>query len=221
MRIRKILFIIPLLTIPQACFGLMYSVSGNKPQAAGNYKEWPKLVEVVNDTSRVSLVWCNGDEHLSYQGETKSLNRVLQNFAAVESDELRVVLRPPLKDAKGKPADWQLHVTTGIATVVIERNGETPVEDECPTLTIYLSDKIKLQDLVIPGELIVDQVEDLRARYLLAQNQGNAYAKASAARALRHLDADANRQGEAAKRYEEQIRQIRDWVEKRRAVLPK
>lgn len=217
----RILALLPLLAVPETCFGLLFSVEGNEPQAAGNYREWPKLVEVVNDPSRVLLVWCNGDEQLSYQGDTKVLNRVLQKFAAVEADELRVVLRPRLKDTKGKPADWGLHVTAGIATVVPKRNGETPVEDECPTLTVYFSDKIKLQDLEIPGELIVDQVEDLRARYQLARKTGNAHAKAAAARALWRLDVDADRQGEEADEYAKTIREIRAWVEKRNADLAK
>jgi hypothetical protein len=215
MRTSGLFFLLSLL--PTVCFGLLFTVEGNKPQSEANYEEWPKLVEVVNDPSRVRLVWCNGDEQLYYRGNTEALRRVVQKFSEVEADELRVVIRPALRIPKEQAFDWQLHITQGIASAGISRNGDTPVEDECPTLTIYVSENIKLPELIVPGNLVVDQLKDLKARYEKAKQTGNGHAKDAATRAIQALEADAARQGEEGKRYSAQLQGIDEWVRLRKA----
>jgi hypothetical protein len=63
----------------------MTMVRGNAPQAEANYRTWPGLIRVVNDPARAYLVWVNGDERLSYRGDTAALNRILKAFGDVEA----------------------------------------------------------------------------------------------------------------------------------------
>lgn len=200
-----------MLLLPTVCFGLLFTIEGNEPQAEANYTAWPKLVDVVNDPSRSRLVWCNGDEVLYYRGKTEAFNRLLEKFSKVEVDELRVVLRPQLKQPD--EFDASLHiiggVTKGVLTTKKEKEG-----DLAPTLTIFLSENVQLKDLKVPDHLVVEQVADLRKQYKEAQDKGSDYFGGY----LQRLEDDAARDGDAARQYADDIKQIEDWIQNRKAT---
>jgi hypothetical protein len=199
-----------MLVLPATCFALLFTIEGNEPQAEANYTAWPKIVDVVNDASRSRLVWCNGDEFLYYKGKTADLNRLLEKFSKVEIDELRVVLRPQLKEPE--KFDASLHVIGGVTKGVLTWKKEKE-SDLVPTLTIYLSENVQLKDLKVPENLAVDQVADLRKRYNEAQGESGYFGGA-----LQQLENDAAREGDAGKKYAEDIQAIDQWVQNRKAA---
>jgi hypothetical protein len=144
---------------------LLYSDEGNDPQSAANYKKWPGLVEVVNQESRVTLVWCNGNEDCFYQGDTAALNQAIREFAKVDLKEHRVVILPQSK-AKNQPYTWRLHIVNGIAA---SRFTDVPNQNEFydvePALYVYAGKNIQLNQLIIPDGMNVLGEDDLRTRY--------------------------------------------------------
>mgnify|MGYP007073179832 FL=1 len=206
------------LLTPRVCEALMYCVSGNEPQAEANYTEWPGLVDVVNDPTRVQLCWCNGDETLWYQGDTEALNRVLKEFGEAELSEHNVVLLPgdgPLNKAKGTPSyDWMLHCVAGIAKARIERFHLAKVQDLHPTLTIYVTDRIDLDALRIPEGVTLRQVTDLRERYEAALDDGTEDEKKYAQQALERLDAQPGASREERRAYKARLFAIKLLVKR-------
>lgn len=199
-----------LLVLPIPCFALLFTIEGNEPQGEANYTAWPKLVKVVDDPSRARLVWCNGDEMLYYRGKTDALNRLLENFSKVEVEELRVVLRPQLKEPE--KFDANLHIIGGVTKGVLTWKKEK-ASDLAPTLTIYLSENVQLKDLKVPDNLVVEQVADLRKRYKEAQGESGYFGGV-----LQRLEDDAVREGEAAKKYAEDIQAIDEWIQNRKTA---
>jgi len=189
----------------------MYSIAGNKPQSPENYKRWPGLVDVVNQPSRQRLVWCNGAESLSYAGDTDALNATLKLFAKVKCPRHPVVFRPgPLYDRY----DWELYIVEGIARASIEHRKLQLVRDLDPTLVVYVSDKLNLDSVVIPAGVEVQQISDLRSRYVRAQQIGDDRVKSEAAAFLKTLDEDPVLESLGKDEYRELEKRIEAFVQR-------
>ena len=67
---------------------------GNKPLNAANYKNWPKLMPVANNTNRVYHTWVNGDERFYYEATAEELNQLLEDFSKLDSKTKEVLLVP-------------------------------------------------------------------------------------------------------------------------------
>jgi hypothetical protein len=223
------------LVLPAACFALAFCVTGNEPQSAENYTEWPGLVDVVNDESRVSLCWVNGDETLCYRGDMAALNRVLNEFAEVEADERHLILLPApgpgVAEDVGKqdpdlPADWHLHIVGGITRAVAREWELESVFEIQPTLRVYISDRIPLGELDIPAGIKLQQRSDLRQRYEDAVADGNDRAREFAARALEQLDTATPKAEADAAEYNARLKAIGEFVRERqtepssRGIIP-
>ena len=164
-------------------FALLTSEVGNKDLAAANYTDWPGLVNAINDQSRVQMVWCNGNEHFAYSGETSDLNRVLKNFAATDVPKLKVVLRPASGesvkvDGMQRAVGWRINIVGGIARAAITEWKLDSVWQVAPTLTVYVSDLVDLKELEIPqvDKLEVLQLADLRKHYETAKGSVSRWA---------------------------------------------
>lgn len=202
------------LTVPALAIAAMYSVAGNKPQSASNYKRWDGLVDVVNQPTRRMLVWVNGAESFSYTGDTEELNATLKLFAKIKCPTHQVVLRPgPLA---GK-YDWQMHIVEGIVRAWIEMEKLEPVRDLDPVLMIYVSNKIDLDEIVIPKDVKVLQLSDLRTRYETAKKDGSKKVKSEADRYLKAVNEDPVLKSLGKAKYEVQLKRIETFVRK----LPK
>jgi len=201
-----------IIAAPSVCLALMYSVEGNKPQSASNYKRWPGLVDVVNQPSRQRLVWCNGAESFSYAGDIAALNATLQRFAKVECPTHKVVFRPgPLY----KKYDWELYIVEGIVRAFVEQEGIDLVRDLDPTLVVYVSDKLDLDSVVLPPGVQVQQVGDLRERYVKAQKSDNKRVQSEATSHLTSLNRDPVLEALGKEKYQAQLRRIGAFVERR------
>ncbi len=202
-----------MLTAPSACLALAFSVTGNQPQSAANYSRWPGLVKVVNQPSRQLLNWCNGNEHLSYRGDSEALNATLRDFAVIKASTRRVVLRPGPLGVKSK-FDWQLHVLEGLARGMAEHTKTESVSDMVPTLTVYVSDRLDLEAIQFPPGLEITELNALRTRYETAQRTGNERTKKDARRLLQALDADSIRDEIGRQKYAARLKQIHALVER-------
>ena len=201
---------------PQFCHALMFCVSGNEPQSAANYTDWPGLVDAVNDPSRVQLCWCNGDETLWYQGDTQALNRMLVEFSEAELTEHNVVLLPgdgPLNKTEGGVSyDWMLHIVAGLARSRIERFQLENVQDVHPTLTVYVTDRIDLAVLHVPESVTLLQSGDLRTRCENALQNGTEQEQKYAQQFLDRLDSQSGATEGETQTYLTQIRAIQEFV---------
>lgn len=210
--------------ISTASPALLTSETGNQPLSAGNYTDWPGLVEAINDKSRIHTVWCNGNEDFAYSGETADLNRVLEKFAATDVPELKIVMRPATGESikiegMQRPVSWRINIVGGIARAAITEYKIDSVWLMHPTLTVYVSDLIDLEELEIPrsDKLEVLQLADLRKRYQAAKTSQIEPAKKEAERNLEGLEAEAANDGDAdaAKLYERRAKAIEKFLEAR------
>ncbi len=144
---------------------------GNKPLNEHNFKDWPGVMPIINDKSRVYHQWVNGSEFCCYRGETNALNKVLVNFAKIKSKKLEVVLRPGPGTAqtftKGKTVeyDWRIHLNGGIAAHMATRDLGEKIWPTHPILTIRVTDRIDLDSLEIPENVTLLTLADLKSRY--------------------------------------------------------
>ncbi|HQM99556.1 MAG TPA: hypothetical protein PLL36_00685 [Candidatus Hydrogenedentes bacterium] len=146
---------------------------GNKPLGDGNYTDWPGIMPLINDEHRVYSNWCNGNEYFYYLGDTETLNQFLALFAALESPAHEVTFRPgpgraqSFHNDRPIPIDWQMHLVGGIVAQMIDFEGTADVWDMPPTLTVYLTEKgrIQLDKVTLPEKVTVLQMADLRDKY--------------------------------------------------------
>ena len=158
-------------------FALGTEEFGNGPLSPENYKQWPRIAEVINDKSRVYQNWVNGNEHMYFAGGVDELNRVLEAFAAAEMPVREVVLRPDAGvtrsfDATKPPVkfDWQLHVVTGIAASQFDSDKGELAWPKNPRLTIHAGPGFPLDKLSIPKELKLISIEEQSAVARLAMD---------------------------------------------------
>lgn len=144
---------------------------GNKPLNDANFKAWPGIMPVVNHPSRVYHRWVNGNEHCYFQGDTTTLNEVLQKFAATPEKVHEIVLRPgpattsSFDQTKTMNFNWNLHLVGGIAGSMAKRDKGALIWNKHPMLTIYTGGAIELERLKIPDNVTVLQLSDLQQRY--------------------------------------------------------
>lgn len=220
-----------LLLLPTICFAHAICFRGNQPKSALNYPSWPGLIDVVNDVSRESWCWENGDEHLCYRGDATALNRVLKEFAEVEADEVRVLLLPgpgqlhllhttnqeQSKNPSSDYADWELHIVQGLVRGGIERYHLEAIFDMDPTLTVYVTERIDLNALRIPERIKVVQHADLRKRYEDTYASGDKR-RGRGKRELDELDAKTPKEGTAADEFQSRLTEIQEFVRRRTAA---
>ena len=144
---------------------------GNAAKSGANYDAWPGILPVINDKHRVYFWWVNGNEKFFFDGDTAALNRTLIDFSKSESPTLEVVLRPgpgqtnTFNQKKAVDFNWELHLIGGIAATMRRLDRGENIWVSHPVLTIYVGDKIKLDQLKIPGNVRVSQIADLQSRY--------------------------------------------------------
>lgn len=228
---RTIAVIISVFLVPAMSFAMAMCQRGNKP-LNDNYSAWPGLIDVVNDVSRESWCWVNGDERFSYRGDTAALNRVLKEFAEVEAEELHVVLRPGpgrlrllktadkqvSKDPSDDAADCELHIIEGLARGHIQHEQLEAIYDMDPTLTVYVTERIDLNALQIPERIKVVQHADLRERYEDAYAFGDYRVRERAKRALERFDTETPQEGTAAEEFQSGLEAIQKFVRVRQAA---
>jgi hypothetical protein len=155
------------LAVPALALGM--EKFGNEPLGEGNYKEWPGIMPVVNHPSRVYQQWVNGNEYLFYKGDTADINATLRKFADAKIGGSEVVLRPGPGEAstfrQSKiPYTHDLHLMGGIAGYLTTRDKGSNVWPDHPVLSIYVGPGIELDKLVVPAELKVTTIQELKAR---------------------------------------------------------
>lgn len=187
MRLIQFATVLTILAAPSVANALAYSVVGNAPQSPANYKTWTGLAEFVNQPTRRHLFWCNGADSFSYTGDTADLNAALKLFAKIDCRTHTVVLRPGPSQGK---YDWQLHIVQGIVRHYVQQNDMKLVRDLEPTLVVYISEKLDINSVHIPVNVQLQQVADLRSRYVRAVQVGTDATKAEAAMHLKAIDDD-------------------------------
>ena len=138
----------------------------------------PKIKAVADLKSRVYWREVNGDFFSVHKGEAAAANEAIRLFE--EAGGRDVVLWP----APGKeqtfsgdpvPCDFTLHVPGGLAVVML-KSAKTadgkPVFELDPTLTIFVSERLKLDALKIPGSLKIVELSDIRERYAAGLKAG-------------------------------------------------
>ena len=167
---------------------------GNAPLNERNYRDWKRVMPVVNDLSRVYHIWVNGNEHFYYRGDTSALNDALKKFAAIEADVHEVILRSgpaETKTFKGKPVryDWLLHIQGGISRHDAVKEQGTSVFDKHPTMTVLVGEgNVDLEKIKIPKGVVVLELADLRARYLKGLESDDHHLRGYAAYFLARVD---------------------------------
>ena len=209
--------------IATTALALMTTVAGNKPLSPENYQAWPHLIDAINDTSRVYHVWVNGAEYFSYHGDTTAVNRVLKEFSETDNHELHVWVLPgpgPVKviDKSELTVDYQIEIMGGIAGAHFQRLGTSTVRTVEPVMKIYVTERVKLDELQIPGNVKISELDDLEQRYLIASEQSDEQLQKDAIQHLEALHKEFRKQGDDYDKMQQQIGDIHEFVTQFRAA---
>jgi len=143
---------------------------GNGPLIELNYKDWPGIMPLVNDPSRVYHSWVNGSEHFYYRGDVAAVNNALTNLAGVAAGPHEVVLRPgpgithSFNHGQEIRFDWMLHLMGGISRHETTLDQGTKVWPKSPRITIHVDGKLDLQSLQVPKGVTLVSVDELSRR---------------------------------------------------------
>ena len=210
------LFAALMFLFPSTCSALMTSQAGNDPLSPQNYVDWPNLVDAINDKSRIFMVWVNGYEEFTYNGDTDSANRVLKEFAETEFAQLQLVILPGpgrTQEIEKKPVriDYRIEIYGGIARAALTRR-ET-VRNLNPTMTIYLTENIELDKLVIPENVKLSQLPDLEAKYTAAIESEDESLRREASHYLEALHTEFRRKDSEYDELRSEIATIKAFIE--------
>ena len=206
--------LVSVMAIPTICFALSLHEFGNHPLNPENYKTWPGIVKVVNQPSREKWEWCNGGESSSFSGKSEDLNAALRDFAMTKCSRHPVVFRPgPLHDGRNK-YDWLLNIAGGLVGEAIILDKTELVDETEPIMVVYVSDKLKLDSIVIPQEIEVLQISDLHSRYKYASSFGNDKTRARAVELDHLLDNDPLLKDQGHDKYQARLNQIEAFVKR-------
>ena len=154
-----------------SAFGLGTESFGKEAFSESNYTTWPKIMPLVNSPNRVYHWWVNGSEGFFYQGDTASLNVALRQFAAIQSERLTVVLRPgpgttrTFDRKQTIEFDWNMELTGGISRHMSKMQFGSEIWDPNPRLSIYVDERLDLNQLHFPKGAEVVELADLEKHY--------------------------------------------------------
>ena len=177
MSVLRCLFPLTILAVivlsPQRGHGLGTEEFGNHELSEANYTTWPGILSVINDKARVYQVWVNGNERFHFKGTTASLNKALEHFSkigGVEKHEVVFRVGPgqgaSFNSVRTFVYDWDLQIYAGISAHVLRLDQGTKVWSTDPVLTVYVSDDIKLNEIVIPAGVTVIGTTQLAKRII-------------------------------------------------------
>ena len=144
---------------------------GNKAINAANYKDWPEIMAVINNESRVYRSWVNGDERFYYETKPDQMNQLLVDFVKLKGKkEVLIVPQADEVETFDKKQSFQyncqLHLVGGIAKMMAAKPKGDIYWPPHPRLTIYVTPTTDLKALAIPPkdvELVT--LEEIKARY--------------------------------------------------------
>jgi hypothetical protein len=142
---------------------------GASPLSELNYKEWPGVVPLVNDPSRVYHCWVNGNEQFFYRGDAAACNNALTNLARVAAGPHEVVLRPgpgTTHSFHGREIqfDWMLHLVGGVVRDLPTLDQGAKVWPKSPRVTICVDNKFDLDGLQVPKGVTLVSLDELSQR---------------------------------------------------------
>jgi hypothetical protein len=181
------------LCLPGKAWALATEDFGNAPLNELNYKEWQGIMPVVNHSSRIYHLWCNGNEQFYYRGDTATLNDALHKFAASKADVREVLLQPGPGiahsfDAKTIPYNWTLHILGGFSRRDMRLPQANKIWNKFPTMAVCVGGDITLDKIEIPEGVSIVDLDGLSRRYREALTSKDKTVRGWGARELAGLD---------------------------------
>lgn len=142
---------------------------GNAPVSAANYADWPGIVRALNHTTRCYQSWVNGHERFVGLATAPQINELVALYLDAGLKQPEIVLLPGPGRAKTfqeqeLPCDWEIEICGGISAHLTTVDSGRLVWPASPRLTIYVSDRIKSDDLRIPVDANVVDQQELKRR---------------------------------------------------------
>ena len=143
---------------------------GSEPFGDANFKDWPNVLPVVNNKSRVYHTWVNGDERFYFDADPEQLNELLVDFANLKGKK-EVLILPQTDDVKtfdrkrSFAFNCQLHLVGGIAKHIADQDKGSIYWPLDPRLTIHVTPKTDLAKLKIPKSIELVSLAEIKKRY--------------------------------------------------------
>lgn len=143
---------------------------GNEPFRDANFKDWPNIMPVVNNKSRVYHTWVNGDERFYFDSDSDKLNELLIDFAKLQGKK-EVLILPQADDVKtfhrkrSFKFNCQLHLVRGAAKYIAGKPKGSIYWPLDPRLTIHVTPKTDLTKLKIPKGIVLVSLAEIKERY--------------------------------------------------------
>ena len=143
---------------------------GNKPFGDANFQDWPNILPVINNQSRVYHTWVNGDERFYFDSNSDKLNELLVNFAKLKGKK-EVVILPQTGDVttfdkkRSFAFNCKLHLVGGIAKHIADQDKGSIYWPLDPRLTIHVTPKTDLTKLNIPKGIALVSLAEIKKRY--------------------------------------------------------
>ena len=127
-----------------------------KGPVAGN-QQWPDgLKDLANRPERVHGFWVNETDVFFYNGDSKALNKFMDDYSKLKNTALRIVLHPGTQKARSPwdkaerdiPVAWSLHASSSPLDAIGVPNAGAGFYTR---IDVWLGSPLKLNELIIPG----------------------------------------------------------------------
>ena len=150
--------------------GLGEETIGNKPFDGANFTDWPGIMPVINNKSRVYHSWVNGDERFYFSPTTEQLNQLLADFGKLKGKR-EVLIVPQTENvstfdkSQSFQFNCQLHLVGGVAKHIAGKDKGEIFWPLKPQLTIHVTPNTELAKLTIPKNVNLVSLAEIKARY--------------------------------------------------------
>jgi hypothetical protein len=135
--------------------------------SAVNYSQWQGIVPFLKQGTPVYSRWVNGNEDFYYSGDVHAINEALQKFAAADIKTHEVILRPGpgwvAALTNGREMEFTWHANLGGGFSPAGRKSDL-VWNPTPTMSIYVTDEIPLEKLIIPQNITLLELSHVAQR---------------------------------------------------------
>ena len=143
---------------------------GNKLFSDANFKDWPGIMPVINNDSRVYHTWVNGDERFYFESDFAKMTELVTAFAKLKGKKEILILPQATKvrtfdQSQSFGFNCQLHLVGGIAKHMAGKAKGSSYWPVDPQLTIHVTPTADLTKLKIPKGVKLVTLTEIKQRY--------------------------------------------------------
>ena len=158
--LQAVVFVLSLVTSPQAVFGL----GADHPKDGVSSDAWPKgMAAIVNSPQRIHGYFVNAEDVFFFVGDQKQFEELLMAYAKVDGlvahkiviHEGRGLARSPWQETGGVACDWMVY-----GCPASWKRADPAAKGYILEVHLWKEGKIKVDTLELPGGILVEPAKD-------------------------------------------------------------